>query len=164
MKLFKLFSLILCLFVISFVYANSAEFNLSDLQGKDHKLSDYKGKWVVVNYWATWCPPCVEEIPALIAFSAENKNKNVVVLGVNYEDASEQDVERFIEDFGVNYPILLAEPDAGSPLGRITGLPTTFIVSPDGEVVHKKSGLIDSAYLEKMIAHYKHSLGKTTVK
>ncbi|HFE39277.1 MAG TPA: TlpA family protein disulfide reductase [Gammaproteobacteria bacterium] len=163
MKLIKCLSLLLCLSIISFVYAYSAEFNLSDLQGKDHKLSDYKGKWVVVNYWATWCAPCVAEIPELIAFREDQRGKDVVVLGINYEDASEQAVKKFLEDFDLNYPILLAEPEPDNALGEITGLPTTFIVSPDGEVVHKKSGLLDAAYLENTIAHYKLVLGKTSL-
>jgi len=83
-----------------------------------------------------------------------------VVLGVNYEDISEQKVAEFANRHQVNYPVLLAEPDTYSPLGEIFGLPTTFIVSPDGEVVHKKTGLVDAAYLEQVIAQIQHALGK----
>jgi len=163
MKFVRLFPFALCLFVASFVYANSTSFNLSDLNGKDHKLSDYKGKWVVVNYWATWCPPCIEEIPELSFFHDQNVDKDAVVLGVNFEDVSELKVKSFLEDYMVSYPVLLAEPDSYSDLGKITGLPTTFIVSPDGQVVHKKVGLVDAEYLEKTIAQFKHSMGKTTL-
>ena len=161
MSFFRILPVLLCLFVASFVYANSTDFDLSDLEGKDHKLSDYKGKWVVVNYWATWCPPCVEEIPELIFFHDQHKDKDAVVLGINFEDSSERKVKNFLEDYMVSYPVLLAEPDTYSDMGKITGLPTTFIVSPEGEVVHKKVGSVDAAYLEKVIDEYKMKLGKT---
>lgn len=163
MRFIKLLPVFLCLFVASVVYANTTHFNLSDLNGKDHKLSDYEGKWVVVNYWATWCPPCVAEIPELIFFHDKHANNDAVVLGVNFEDASELKVKNFLEDYMVSYPVLLSEADAHSDLGEISGLPTTFIVSPDGEVVHKKVGIVDAEYLENIIAHYKMKLGKTTL-
>ena len=155
MKFIKLLPVFLCMFIISVVYASNVEFNLSDLEGKDHKLSDYKGKWVVVNYWATWCPPCVEEIPELVFFHDAHSKKDAVVLGINFEDSSEDKVKHFLEDYMVSYPVLLAEPDAYSELGKITGLPTTFIVSPEGHVVHKKVGSVSAKYLEKIIANYR---------
>jgi len=163
MRRFKLFLALLSMLLISLVYANTIEFDLSDTHGNDHKLSDYKGKWVVVNYWATWCPPCVEEIPELVSFNDKHQASDVVVLGVNYEDVAEVKVERFMKQYGINYPVLLAEPDTYSPLGKILGLPTTFIVSPEGDVVYKKSGVIDAAYLEAKIAQYQYALGKVVV-
>ncbi len=160
MTFLKFATLLLCLLVISLVYANNTEFGLSDMEGNEHTLSDYQGKWVVINYWATWCPPCVEEIPELVSLQSKYQHKNLVVLGVNYEDISEQKVAEFVKRHKVNYAVLLAEPDTYSPLGKIAGLPTTFIVSPDGEVVHKKTGVVNAAYLEKLIAQTQHALGK----
>lgn len=161
MTFLKFAALVLCLCVISLVYANNTEFSLSDMEGNEHTLSDYQGKWVVINYWATWCPPCVEEIPELVSLQNKYQHENLVVLGVNYEDVSEQKVADFVNRHKVNYPVLLAEPDTYSPLGKIVGLPTTFIISPDGKVVHKKTGSVDAAYLEQMIAQIQHALGKT---
>lgn len=149
--------------LIGLVYANTVELELSDVNGKNHKLSDYKGQWVVVNYWATWCPPCLEEIPELVSFQNKYQDKNVTVLGVNYEDASEQVIKAFISEYQINYPVLLAEPDTFSPLGKIMGLPVTFIISPDGKVVHKKTGSVDAEYLESHLVKHQYSLGKVTV-
>lgn len=163
MRRLKLFLALTSMLLISLVYANSLELDLSDTQGNDHKLSDYKGQWVVVNYWATWCPPCVEEISELVSFNDKHKSNNVVVLGVNYEDLALVKVKQFMKEHHINYPVLLAEPDAYSPLGKILGLPTTFIISPEGDVVHTKYGAIDAAYLEKTITQYQYSLGKVVV-
>lgn len=141
--------LIVCSLWAASVVAQPVELVLADLDNKDYRLSDYRGKWVVVNYWATWCPPCVEEMPELVFFHDKHKDKDAVVLGVNFEDAPDQQIRDFLEEHLVSYPILLAEPDAMSPLGRIPGLPTTFIVSPKGEVVHR---IVGRTSLEKLEA------------
>jgi len=164
MKLIKWFPVLLVLLVAGYVNAsNSSNFMLADLKGKEHSLSDYEGQWVVVNYWATWCPPCVEEIPELISFHDSHKNKGAVVLGVNFEDLEPELVGQFLEEYMVSYPILLSEPERHTDLGRVDGLPTTFIISPKGDVVHKKTGKVDSNYLEKVIKEYKNRLGMTTL-
>jgi len=91
------------------------DFSLTDLNGKTHKLSDYRGKWVVVNYWATWCPPCRKEIPDFVRFQQKHP-KDVQILGIAYEDADASKLKRFAEDFKINYPILTVDvynPPAG---------------------------------------------------
>ncbi|MDX1811893.1 MAG: TlpA disulfide reductase family protein [Gammaproteobacteria bacterium] len=164
MRLIVGIPILLVLSIVSYVYASStANFSLSDLNGKEYSLTDYRGKWVVVNYWATWCPPCVEEIPELIFFNDANKDKNTVVLGVDFEELPTEKVSEFLEEYMVNYPILLAEPEPYTELGRIEGLPTTFIVAPNGKVVHKTTGKVNAAYLESVIKEYKHRLGMTTL-
>jgi len=130
---------------------NAAEFGLADLNGKEHKLADEKGKWVIINYWATWCPPCVEEIPELIFFHDKHKNKDAIVWGVNFEDVAEQKVKDFLEEYMVSYPILLAEPGENSFFGPVIGLPTTYIISPDGELVHTQVGKVTVEYLENIM-------------
>jgi len=130
--------------------AEPAEFILQDMDGKQHKLSDYLGKWVVVNYWATWCPPCLTEIPELVDFHEAHKDKDAVVLGVNFEDIGLEGLKRFSEEYFMNYPVLRTKPGGSSALGVIPGLPTTYIVSPKGEVVARQVGPVT----DKMITDF----------
>lgn len=136
------------------VWASGADFTLHALDGKKHSLSDYRGKWVVVNYWATWCPPCREEMPELVLFHDKHKNKDAVVLGVNMEEASNEHLRAFADDYLVSYPILRSEPDM-TALGPIMGLPTTYLVAPDGRVVAHKVGAITAESIESFIASHK---------
>ena len=134
--------------------AGTPDFELNDLNGKAHRLSDYKGKWVVVNYWATWCPPCLEEIPELVHFHENHKDKDGVVLGVNYEQPNLKRLNRFVEDQMINYPILLSDAKMSS-IGPVRGLPTTYLVAPDGRIVAKKSGAITADGIESFIEMHK---------
>ena len=148
-----LFAVLLLTPVIAF--AGSIKFSAQDLQGKEHKLADYKGQWVVVNYWATWCPPCLDEIPELIEFhekhSVKDTSINAVVLGVNYESVDDTYLKTFVEEFFVSYPILKADLNKTPPFGRIHGLPTTFVISPEGKLVETKIGTVDMDWLEAAI-------------
>ncbi|MEY3651017.1 MAG: hypothetical protein RLZZ351_382, partial [Pseudomonadota bacterium] len=80
---------------------------LKDMAGKEHRLSSYQGKWVLINYWATWCPPCLEEVPDLVALYDEHKGKDLVVIGVAVDYKNEQEVARFVDDMLMSYPIVL---------------------------------------------------------
>ncbi len=143
-------------FIIAFglmasVQAAPLELTLPDLQGNKVKLSDYRGKWVVVNYWATWCPPCLDEIPELVEFHDKYAKKDAVVLGINYEEVDKQYLKTFIDEYFVSYPVLLADLSQKPPFGRIFGLPTTFILSPQGELVDQKIGGVTKEWLESVI-------------
>jgi len=133
------------------VEARPAQLNLADIKGKEYSLSDYRGKWVVINYWATWCSPCLKEIPELNELHKKGKKNNVLVLGVNFEDAPESHVQAFIEKYSISYPVLLEEMDALSQLGPIEGLPKTFIVSPSGKIVYQKVGIVTLNLLEEVL-------------
>lgn len=130
--------------------AASVDFTLEGVDGRKYSLSDYRGKWVVVNYWATWCPPCLEEIPELVHFHEQHKDKDAVVLGVNMEDIDRETLTAFIDEQFITYPILLQKPGMQA-VGPIPGLPTTYLVSPEGEVAGRKLGGITAEDIESYI-------------
>lgn len=131
--------------------AQAADFKVTDTNGKTHSLSGYKGKWVLVNYWATWCPPCLEEIPDLIALH-ENKKNNLVVIGVAMDYRNAKQVTDFAEGLLVEYPIVLGTPEIISQIGPVQGLPTTYLFNPEGKMVAQQVGLITRASVESYIA------------
>ncbi|MDH5259646.1 MAG: TlpA family protein disulfide reductase [Gammaproteobacteria bacterium] len=148
------FLVVFCAVIIISTANATEKFSLADLNGKEHKLADEKGKWVIINYWATWCPPCVEEIPELIFFHDKHKNKDAIVWGVNFEDVPTKTVTDFLEEYMVSYSILLAEPGKYSYFGPMKGLPTTYFISPEGKLVHTKVGKVTVDYLEEIMKKY----------
>lgn len=128
---------------------STSDFLLLDVDGNPHKLSDYEGRWVVLNFWATWCPPCLEEIPELAVFHEKFKEK-VVVLGINYEDVEEDRLRAFMDDNLIDYPVLRLSP-GNNAIAPIKGLPTTVVVSPEGDVHHVHVGAVTRKELEQYI-------------
>lgn len=130
---------------------------LTDLDGNESLLTDYKGKWVILNLWATWCPPCLVEIPDLVMFHEAHKDKDAIVIGVNYEDNDPAKVKAFAESQMINYPIVRFEgktDGVSSPLGKLQGLPTTYMIAPDGTVVAARTGMVDQKMLEDFMQQY----------
>ncbi|QCU89832.1 TlpA family protein disulfide reductase [Thiomicrorhabdus sediminis] len=133
-----------------------------DLQGNESTLADYKGKWVIVNLWATWCPPCLVEIPDLVMFQEENKER-AVVLGVNYENIEADKVKTFAESQMINYPVVKFPGRVDgrtSPFGDVRGLPTTYMVTPEGKVVAARTGMVDQKMLEDFISKFAQMTAK----
>lgn len=128
------------------------DFTLTDMVGKQHRLSDYKGKWVLVNYWATWCPPCLEEVPDLVMLYDQRKDKDLVVLGVALQYKTRQEVADFVDDMLMSYPIILGDKTVTDQIGPDEVLPTTFIYNPRGELVETRRGLITRQYIESLLA------------
>jgi thiol-disulfide isomerase/thioredoxin len=155
----RIFLCTLLLLVLSqFSYAEShlgANFLLKDTAGVKHQLSGYKGKWVLVNYWATWCPPCLEEVPELVNLYDQRKSKDLVVLGVVFEYKNTQEVSAFVDDMLISYPIILGTDSVKAQIGPADMLPTTFIYNPQGILVKVKRGLITKQYIENIIGPIK---------
>ena len=129
--------------------AAAAGFTFQDTQGKQHSLAGYKGKWVLVNFWATWCPPCVEEIPDLSAL--HDKHKDLVVLGVAMDYRNGQEVKDFAEQLFVSYPVILGTQASAAQVGPISGLPTTYLYNPQGKLVAYNVGAITRKAIENYI-------------
>jgi thiol-disulfide isomerase/thioredoxin len=147
------YSALFSLFIIlsAPVAADTVDFSLPDLNGKEIKLSHFLGKWIVVNYWATWCPPCLSEIPELIDFHDTHKDKDAVVLGINFEDIDAVELKEFTQDYFMNYPILREKPAAKGVLGAISGLPTSYLISPQGEIMAVQTGPVTAKMIEDFI-------------
>jgi thiol-disulfide isomerase/thioredoxin len=135
--------------------AEPVDYSLPDLNGKSHSLADYRGKWVIVNYWATWCPPCQEEIPDLVDFHDRHKDGDAVVIGINFEDIDQKQLETFVDSFLISYPVLRSAPLASTPLGPVPGLPTTYIIAPDGSPVARQVGPVTAKQLDEYITKNK---------
>ena len=129
----------------------SIEMKLKGIDDSLQNLSDFKGNWVVVNYWATWCPPCIEEMPELQSFHDAYENRGAKVIGINTELVDKFQLLSFLDNYFITYPVYTSPPLHESALGTIPGLPTTFIVSPQGNVVARQVGSVTRDMIENLI-------------
>ena len=136
---------------LSTVSTAANNFVLKDMAGKKHTLSEYKGKWVIVNYWATWCPPCLEEIPDLVALYDSRKNKDLVILGVAFDYQSAKEVTDYVNDMLISYPIVLGDDEVMKQIGFSDVLPTSYIYNPRGQLIKIKHGLVTKQYLDSLL-------------
>jgi peroxiredoxin len=119
---------------------DAPDFMLTDLQGHTLKLSDLRGKAVVLNFWATWCPPCKEEIPWFIELQKQYGAQGLQVVGVSMDDGDQKDVEKFALEHSINYPVLLGKEKVAEQYGGIAYLPTTFYIDRNGVVIDRVFG------------------------
>jgi thiol-disulfide isomerase/thioredoxin len=127
------------------------DFTLQSLDGKTVHLSDYRGKGVLLNFWATWCSPCKIEMPWFVELQKQYAANGLQIVGVAMDDASAKDIADFAKDMGVNYPILIGKEDVGDAYGGVQFLPENFYIDRDGKVVDRAFGLKGRGEIEDSI-------------
>ena len=133
------------------------ELNIVNAGGKTMKLSDLKGKAVLLNFWATWCEPCKVEMPWFVDLQKEYGQQGLQIVGVSMDDEGEKPVSEFAKKMGVNYPILLGTDKVADLYGGVEGLPTSFFIDRSGKMVARESGLISQS---RIVENIKKSLGQ----
>lgn len=136
-------------------------FTVRDLDGKSISIADLRGKVVLVNFWATWCPPCRAEIPDLIALQEKYKDK-LVVLGISEDEISPEEVKAFAVGQKMNYPVAMSTPELTKIFKGVAALPTTFVIDPEGNIQQRHVGMLhadttelETQYLSGMIKNVK---------
>jgi len=130
------------------------DFSLKTTDNKTVKLSDYKGKIIIVNFFATWCPPCRIEIPDFVEFYKENKIKKIVIIGIAIESKLE-DVKKMIKKFEINYPVCLSDGKIEKEYGGIRFVPTSFVIDKNGNIYKKQIGMMNKKQLEEILKKLK---------
>lgn len=126
------------------------EFTLLDVNGKPTGLSDFRGKTVVMNFWATWCPPCRKEFPELVKLHDRNVDRGLVVLGVDLQESPDI-VRNFLNEFGANYPVVIDTKGDVASQYRLLGLPTTYFIDGEGVIRAQHVGLLTEDILTKKL-------------
>ena len=127
------------------------DFELKSLDGKQVRLSDFRGKAVLLNFWATWCAPCKIEMPWFVDLQKQYAQQGLQVIGVAMDDSGEETIAKFAKQMGVNYPVLVGKEAVGDAYGGVEFLPTTFIIDRQGKVVERVFGLVGRSEFEDNI-------------
>jgi cytochrome c biogenesis protein CcmG/thiol:disulfide interchange protein DsbE len=127
------------------------EFTLKDGQGQDVSLSDFRGKVVLLNFWATWCGPCKIEMPWFVDFQRKYKDQGFSVVAVSLDEEGWDVVRPFAEDMKLNFPVLLGDDELAESFGGVQALPTTFIIDKEGRIYNSHMGLVSMSDYEDEI-------------
>ncbi|HET9113684.1 MAG TPA: TlpA disulfide reductase family protein [Burkholderiales bacterium] len=144
-------SRIVSFIALSLFTASAWAFNFTDVQGHTQDLASYRGKWVLVNFWATWCPPCLKEIPDLISLQSTYGKTRLAVIGVAMDYRDPKQVVNFARSMHINYPIVLGNSDLAAQVGEIQGLPTSYLFNPSGQIVAYQLGALTKSAVENYI-------------
>jgi peroxiredoxin len=131
--------------------APAADFTVTDLKGKTIQLSALKGTVVLLDFWATWCPPCRQEIPHFKALDAQYRGQGLEIIGVAMDEGGPAVVSAFVRNEGVTYPVAMGDSQLAQAYGGIRGLPTTFLIDRRGRIAKKYLGYQDKEVFEKEI-------------
>lgn len=140
--------IIISFFIFTGCKSSYGDFTLMDLDGNEISLSDFNRKVLILNFWATWCPPCREEIPDFVEVYNEYESKDVQFIGVSNEDIST--LKSFVEDYDVSYPILIDDANIMGKWG-ISAIPTTFVFDKNGQIIFKNVGMMTGEQLKNII-------------
>lgn len=140
--------IIISFFIFTGCKSSYGDFTLMDLDGNEISLSDFNRKVLILNFWATWCPPCREEIPDFVEVYNEYESKDVQFIGVSNEDIST--LKSFVEDYDISYPILIDDANIMGKWG-ISAIPTTFVFDKNGQIIFKNVGMMSGEQLKNII-------------
>ncbi|MBI3221622.1 MAG: TlpA family protein disulfide reductase [Nitrosomonadales bacterium] len=146
---------LLYLLLAGAVSAQAADFALEDTQGRPQRLADYRGKWVLVNFWATWCTPCLSEIPELNSLHSAHKDKDLVVIGIVMDSGSSRKVADFMQAHHIGYPVVMGDRKITKQIGAVDVLPTSYLFAPNGEQVSYQEGQVTRESVEAYIRNKK---------
>ena len=119
------------------------DFSLSDLNGKVHSLKEFRGKVVLLNFWATWCPACKEDIATLEILNREYKNSGLEIIGISLDKKGLGEVDSFVQQMKIPYTVLLGDESVIKSYGGLKGVPTSFLLDKEGRIIKKYSGQIN---------------------
>jgi peroxiredoxin len=142
------------LFTVATAQKKAPNFSLKTGDGKTYELYQNKGKVVILNFWATWCGPCRQEIPDFIEVYKKYREQGVEIVGVSLDQGGWEKVNPFVKQNKINYPVVLGNQTMASTFGKIQFIPTTFIIDPSGNIVGEHTGVMTKAMLEAKIKPY----------
>ena len=132
-------------------WGDAPDFTLPDLEGNSLTLSDFKGRVIILNFWATWCPPCRREIPDFVELYEKYKDEGLVIIGVSLDRGDSRSVKQFSKNYKINYPIVLGNVTVTQDYGGVRAIPTTFIIDRKGNVKEKYVGYQPRATFENAV-------------